>query len=353
MPHPQATTHRMKTDASVLVVIVNYRTAALVVDCLRSLQDQVLAHGNTRVTVVDNVSGDGSADVIDAAIHDSGWAPWATLVRAPLNGGFAYGNNVAVRPALNSAQAPDFFWLLNPDTVVQPGALQGLVGFAREHPEAGICGSGIDDPDGTPWPFAFRFPSAIGNLESGLRLGVVTRLLKRWAVVQRMNDQPARVDWVSGCSMLVRREVFETVGLMDEGFFLYFEETDFCLAAQRAGWQCWFTPAGRVTHISGQSTGVTGSQAAVKRLPAYWHESRRRYWIKNHGRARAALADSLWLAGFVLWRMRRVIQRKADPDPPHLLRDFVRHSALLRGDLPVNRAVFADASTAATPTSPR
>ena len=134
----------MKTDASVLVVIVNYRTAALVVDCLRSLQDQVLAQGNTRVTVVDNVSGDGSADVIDAAIHDSGWAPWATLVRAPLTGGFAYGNNVAVRPALQGGLAPDFFWLLNPDTVVQPGALQGLVGFASEHPEAGICGSGTD-----------------------------------------------------------------------------------------------------------------------------------------------------------------------------------------------------------------
>ena len=109
----------MKTDASVLVVIVNYRTAALVVDCLRSLQDQVLAHGNTRVTVVDNVSGDGSADVIDAAIQDAGWAPWATLVRAPLNGGFAYGNNLAVRPALQGGLAPDFFWLLNPDTVVE------------------------------------------------------------------------------------------------------------------------------------------------------------------------------------------------------------------------------------------
>ena len=94
----------MKTDASVLVVIVNYRTAALVVDCLRSLQDQVLAHGSTRVTVVDNVSGDGSADVIDAAIHDSGWAPWATLVRAPLNGGFAYGNNLAVRQALHGGR---------------------------------------------------------------------------------------------------------------------------------------------------------------------------------------------------------------------------------------------------------
>ena len=86
MPHPQATTHRMKTDASVLVVTVNYPTAALVVHGLRSLQDQVLAHGGTWVTVVDNVSGDGSADMIDAAIQDSGWAPRATVVRAPLNG---------------------------------------------------------------------------------------------------------------------------------------------------------------------------------------------------------------------------------------------------------------------------
>ena len=107
MPHPQATTHCMKTDASVLVVIVNYRTAALVADCLRWLQDQVLAHGSTGVTVVDNVSGDRSADVIDAAIQASGWTPWATLLRAPLNGGFAYGNNMTVTPALQGGLAPD------------------------------------------------------------------------------------------------------------------------------------------------------------------------------------------------------------------------------------------------------
>jgi N-acetylglucosaminyl-diphospho-decaprenol L-rhamnosyltransferase len=330
----------MPHGATVLVVIVNYRTAALVVRCLQSLASQLEGRADARVVVVDNRSGDSGAALIAQAIAASGWSAWAGVHEAPLNGGFAYGNNVAVRAALAQAHPPEFVWLLNPDTEARVGALDALLAFLRAHPQAGIAGSSLEEADGQPWPYAFRFPSLASEIEGGLRLGLVTRLLRRFAVLRRMDpEQPAQVDWLPGASMMVRRELFERIGLMDDDYFLYFEETDFCLRSRRAGWQCWYVPHSRVMHIAGQSTGVTTRATSPRRLPAYWFESRRRYFVKNHGRAYAMATDAVWVVSHLLWRARRALQRKPDPDPPRLLSDFVRHSAWFHAGVPANPAL--------------
>jgi GT2 family glycosyltransferase len=245
-------------------------------------------------------------------------------------GGFSYGNNFAVRPSLRSAHPADHYWLVNPDTLVRPGGLRALTDFMAAHPRAGIVGSSLEDEHGEWWPVAFRFPSLPSELDNAMRLGVVSRLLSKWSLVRRMTQQPEMVDWLPGASMMIRREVFEDIGLMDEDYFLYYEETDFCLQAKRANWDCWYVPQSRVMHIAGQSTGVTAKTDRPKRLPAYWFESRRRYFVKNHGRLYAAAVDLAWLGGFLLWRLRRIVQRKPDPDPPKLLQDFLRHSALFK-----------------------
>ena len=324
---------------SVLVIIVNYRTAHLTVECLRSLQPQVQAQPGTQVVVVENASGDDSARTISTAINNEGWSTWARLVESPVNGGFAYGNNVALRPALAPDSGFDYFWLLNPDTTLRPGALGAMLDFARARPDVGIMGSSIEGADGAPWPYAFRFPTLWSELDGSMRLGVVSRLLRRWAILHPMNGQEAQVDWVVGASMMVRREVFESIGLMDEHYFLYYEETDFCLQARRAGWSCWYVPQSRVMHIAGQSTGVTGKQAAHKRRPKYWFDSRRRYFIKNWSRAYAVATDLVWMSAYSMWRVRRVIQRRAQVDPPHFLADFLRYSALATADIDGNPAV--------------
>lgn len=322
----------------VRVVIVNYRTGAHVVACLRSLAPEVAAvPAQVDVVVVDNASGDDSVAVIGGAIEREGWGGWARVMQAPVNGGFAYGNNLAVRPALAAPDPPDHFWILNPDTEVRPGALRELLGFVQARPEVGIAGSSFEIATGELWPHAFRFPSIRSEIASALRLRVVDRLLKRHVVLMTMGDRPERVDWIPGASMLVRREVFEQAGLMDEGYFLYFEETDFCRAAARAGWQCWYVPASRVMHIAGQSTGVTTPGAAPRRRPAYWFESRRRYWMRQHGWWYAAATDLAWMACFGLWQLRRILQRKPRTDPPHMLFDFARNSALLHTSTPGNR----------------
>lgn len=329
----------MTQRSQVQVVIVNYKTGKLTVDCLRSLVDEVAAVPGTLVTVVDNCSGDDSVAIIGQAIEAEGWSSWARLLPAPVNGGFSYGNNFAVRPTLADPNGAAYHWLLNPDTRIQPGALRALVDFLEAHPQAGIAGSRFLLENGEPWPYAFHFPSLWSELAGGLRLSLVARLMKGRAGLRLMGPEPAKADWLPGASLLVRREVFQTIGLMDEGYFLYFEETDFCLAARRAGWQTWHVPQSVVLHLVGQSTQVSGHHAAKKRRPAYWFESRRRYWVKNHGQAYAATTDLVWILAFLTYKLRSFVQRKSGEYPPHFLRDFLRHSSLFHRGLPGNAAV--------------
>jgi GT2 family glycosyltransferase len=312
------------------VVVVNYRTAGLVVDCLRSLEPEVAAIPGARVVVVDNASGDGSVERIGAAIREGGWSGWATVLAAGQNRGFSAGNNVGLRFLLGAADPPAWCLLLNPDTVVRPGALRAILACGAAHPRAGIVGSSLEQPDGTPYRSAFRFPGVLSELDRGLRLGVYSRLLAAAGVLPPQPSAAARVDWVSGASLLVRRALIDDVGLMDEGYFLYYEEVDYCLRATRAGWECWHEPAGRVVHLVGKSTG-TQPTSSVQRLPAYVLESRRRFFAKNHGRWYAALADAAWLTGHLAWRVRMRLQRRPDRAEPGVLGDFVRHSALWRG----------------------
>jgi N-acetylglucosaminyl-diphospho-decaprenol L-rhamnosyltransferase len=314
-----------------LVVILNYRTAQLTIDCLQSLVAEVESLPGTNVVVTDNNSSDGSVEQISRAIVSEGWQDWASLMALDRNGGFAFGNNAAIRIALNSENPPDYILLLNPDTVARPQALRILLDFMVGHPNVGITGSRLENPDGTPQHSAFRFPTLFSELDFSWRFGFLSQLLSRWAVAPPLSLVSGTTDWVSGASMMVRREVFEDVGLLDENYFMYFEEVDFCLQAQKASWPCWYVPKSRVVHLVGQSSGVMAPNGPVKRLPQYWFNSRRRYFLKHHGWTYTALTDALWLLGFTLWRWRRPIQGKIDEDPPKFLRDFWAHSFFVKG----------------------
>lgn len=314
------------------IVIVNYRSADLAVDCLRSLSRQVSGIPAARAVVVDNASGDGSADRMAAAIAAEGWGGWASVLPLDGNRGFSAGNNAGIRFLLEEREPPDWLLLLNPDTLVREGALRVLLDRGTRQPRTGIVGSRLEEPDGTPQRSAFRFHSVLGELDRALRLGPVSRLLARWTVAPPPPGAACRVDWVSGASMLIRRDVVDAIGLLDEGYFLYYEEVDFCLRAARAGWECWHEPGSRVVHLVGKSTGIDPSDP-VRRLPHYVLESRNRYFVKNHGAAYAALADLAWLIGHLAWRLRMRLQRRPERAAPGVLGDFWRHSALVRRSL--------------------
>jgi GT2 family glycosyltransferase len=317
-----------------LIVIVNYRTASLVIDCLGSLDPEVAALPGTRVVVTDNASGDDSVPLLERTIRDRGWGAWAELMPLARNGGFAFGNNAAIRPALASADPPDYVLLLNPDTLVRPGAVRTLVGFLDAHSEAEIVGPRLEGPDGTLQCSVFRFPSVLGELEQGLRLGLATRLLSKWVVAPPPPSVARSTDWVSGACLMARRSVLERVGLLDEGYFMYYEEVDFCRRAARAGFSCWYEPAARVVHLEGSTQGVRGQRATSARRPGFWFDSRRRYFRTHLGPVRGRLADLAWVLGYASYRVRRVVQRKPETDPPGLLIDLVRRNLLTGGGLP-------------------
>ena len=311
-----------------LIVVVNYRSAELAIDCLRSLELEVAARPGLHVALVENASGADQVERLATEIRQRGWATWVTLIAADRNGGFAAGNNVAVRWSLGWSRPPELFWLLNPDTVVRPGALAALAGFLDRRPEVGLVGSRLEHPDGTPQNSAFRFPSILGEVEEGFRLGPVSRLLRDRAVVGPIADEPQPVDWVAGASLLIRRAVFEAVGLLDERYFMYYEEVDLCRRARDAGWPCWYVPESRVVHLVGRSSDVTSAAGARKRRPAYWFEARNRYFRTHHGRAGSWAANVLHWGAFATYRLRRLVQRKPDNDPRLMLWDLFRHNFL-------------------------
>jgi N-acetylglucosaminyl-diphospho-decaprenol L-rhamnosyltransferase len=312
-----------------VVVILNYRVTDLTIDCLRSIAPEIQSVPGMKVAICENGTG-GDAEVrLRKAIADNGWGGWADLTVIHPNLGFTGGNNVILRKCLALADRPEYFLLLNADTLVRAGAFKTLINFMDNHPQAGIAGSRLEWPDGSPQGSPFRFPGIATELDRGLKLGIVSHLISPWAGCIPTPHRACPVDWVSGASMIIRSEVLNSVGLLDEGLYTYFDDVDFCLNAKRAGWQTWFVPESRVVHLEGASTGIVAKSR--KRRPAYWFEARRRFFLKNYGSPYTALADAAFLFGFTLWRVRGRLQGKPDNDPPYMLRDSFRHSVFMTG----------------------
>jgi hypothetical protein len=314
-------------DINVVVAIVTYKSATLTIDCLHSIdaERQATPGVKIRAIVVDNASGDAPA--IAEAIEAKGWAPWVTLLEAPTNGGFAYGNNLAFQRAYDDGP-PAYFHMLNPDSLIRKGAIAALVQFLEAHPDVGTAGSTFEVDQGIDWPYAFRFPSILGELVGGLQFGLVTRALEPWVVIKEMTSVPQPIDWGGGASMMIRKEVFDAIGGLDEQYFLYFEETDFCYRAKQAGFPTWYVPDSRVLHIGQQSTKAAKEWATPKRLPGYWFNSRCHYFVANYGLRYAIAVEVVALLANSLGYLKRLLQLRADRGVPHFLADFWEHSTL-------------------------
>ncbi len=311
-----------------LVVIVNYRTADLTIDCLKSLEDEINSISGAEVSVVENASGDNSYDVLSSAIVDNDWGRWVKLHHPQNNLGFAGGNNFAIRPALESDSPPDYVLLLNPDTKILPGAITTLLEFMEQNPDVGIAGSRLQYPDGTSQVSAFRFPSILGEFESMARTGPITKLLKRWKTAPPCKNMSHSTDWVAGASMIVRTAVFENIGLLDEMYFMYYEEVDFCFRAKNRNWKVFYYPDSKVIHYIGQASGVTGSQKKIKPMPTYWFESRRRYFVKNNGIYYYVFTNIFWILGYSISKMRNIFNNRDYNYPPNFFFDFCKNSLM-------------------------
>ena len=315
----------------VLIVIVNYGTPALTLDCVESLRATLEHFPNTELLLVDNGSRDSSLSQFHAAEIFQSRRAQIRILPLPKNAGYAAGNNAAIRAALADDAPPDFVWLLNSDTQVRANALDALIAAMQTNPRMGIASSRSENADASPQSSAFRFPTIYGEWEANVQWRMMTRLFARWVIAPPPPLDASRADWVSGASMLIRRTVLEQIGLLDEKFFMYYEDVDFCHRAQNAGWETWYIPASRVVHRVGASSNVPSAQRNQYRVPRYWFEARRQYFLKHHGKSYALCADAAWLVGFGLRRVRQFIQRSTDLDARALWRDFFAYSFLRRG----------------------
>lgn len=312
----------MKT---LLTVILNWRTADMTLKSAEAALREM--HGIPgALTIVDNDSGDGSFETLTAAVIARGWDTSETPVRviqAGHNGGFGAGNNVGIRAGLPSRARPDYVYILNSDAFPDPGAIRALYDHLNANPATGFAGSFIHGDDGVAHRTAFRFPSIASEFESSVRFGPISRLLAKYIVARPIPDVTTRVDWLAGASVMMRQDVLDEIGLFDETFFLYFEETELCHRAAAAGHPIDYVRESSVTHIGSVSTGMK----TWARMPRYWFDSRLYYFTKTHGRSYAACATLSLIFGSILWRTRLLIQRKDRGDPPRFFRDLSAHAA--------------------------
>ena len=277
----------------VSVVIVSYNTR----DILRNCLDALFEHGGgveMEVFVVDNNSHDGSADMVKTDF------PSVFVIANNQNLGFAAANNQAFVLAKGN-----YIILLNPDAYIRPLSIQNCIKFMDETPKCGLCGGKIISPAGTIEPSARRFPTALSKFLalSGLRGKFPqSRLLNYYEFGGFAYTKPLEVDWVPGTFTIVRKKMLDEIGYFDERFYIYYEETDLCMRAKKAGWTIYFIPDAEVMHIGGASSKTRkdktfdnkAAQVLIFRMRSEWL-----YYRKNKGLVAmlaAAYVELLWYA---------------------------------------------------------
>ena len=293
-----------------LVVITSYRARDLTLDCLQSLAGEVPANPGMKVGICDNGNEDDTADFLNQAITDNGWADWAYVKTVMPNRGFSGGNNVILNDALESNAGYDYYLLLNADTIVRPGAIGKLLESASTNPDAGIIGPRIEDIEGNSQVSCFRYISPVSEIIRAAQTGPVTKLLKQWDVPVFPSENPTEPDWTSFCCALIRKEVVNKIGVLDEGYFLYFDDVDYCRMARNAGWNIIHQPAAIVVHYEGQSNPVVENARKMERRPAYWYISRSWYFNKFYGKAGLFIANLFWYAGRSISLLRELVGSK-------------------------------------------
>lgn len=250
------------------VSVVSYRTPGLLRQCLEAIATERAAL-DLEAIVVDNASGDGSAELVEATF------PWVRLVRNARNVGFSAAHNQAIGTSRGR-----YHLLLNSDAAPLPGALRTLVQFLDAHPRAAVAGPKLRYPDGRVQPSRRRFPtSATLFFESTQlqRFWPDNAILRRYYVADRSDDETQDVDWLVGACLCARREAIEAVGLLDERFFMYSEEADWCRRFRAAGWSIAYVPSAEVRHLEGGSSRLDlaardrAFQASKLAYAAKWH----------------------------------------------------------------------------------
>jgi len=269
------------------IVILNWNVRDLLRQCLTSVYAtrSTLA---TQVIVVDNASSDDSVAMVRGEFPD------VRLIVNAANRGYTGGNNDGI-----AAAAGRYVLVLNPDTQVVGDALSTLVAYAEAHPDVGLVAPQLLNPDGSVQPSRRRFPTLTTALFESTWLQSIAPhgVLNDYYMLDRSDDETQPVDWAVGACLLVRREVVDQVGMLDEGFFMYSEELDWCRRIKGAGWKIVYLPKAQVIHHMGKSSDQVIAQRHI-----YFQTSKVRYFRKHHGKWAAGWLRIALLAMYV-WQL--------------------------------------------------
>jgi len=282
------------------ISIVNLNTKYLLEQCLNSIYDNVSEIG-FEVFIVDNGSNDGSVQMVKEKF------PWVKLIENISNVGFARANNQVINKSKSR-----YILLINSDTILLPGTLATMVGFMDSHPAAGIVGCKLVYGDGTLQRSARRFPTIFDDISESFYLD---RFFPRSRIFSRHNlgfweyDEIREVDWVSGACLMVRKEAIQDIGLLDERFFMYSEEMDWCFRMRKCGWKVYYKPNAQVVHFEGVS-----SLHKPEWMYIMLHRSQYLFRRKHYGRLSGVLFLIIALLGNVfklcLWWLAYIMKIK-------------------------------------------
>ena len=263
---PEATRH-----ATLSVVILNFRTPDLTIDCLGTLAPEAALNPGMRVILVDNDSGDDSVPRIEAAIRENGWSgDWLDFRPLEKNLGFAGGNNFILREQMALPNPPKYLLLLNSDTLVHPGCIATCTAIMDADPKIAALSCMVRNRDGTVQNVCRKFPAPLIASIGALGLPWTMPSLFGWA---NTNDEgwdrtagPRDVEWISGAFFFARTTALQDAGVMDEGFFFLGEDCEWCHRLWKQGWRIHFDPSAAITHLGGASSDATRVQNFTKNV---------------------------------------------------------------------------------------
>lgn len=271
-----------KENKELSVILVSYNTEIVLKESLRRITNYT-QNIPTEIIVVDNASSDNSVNMVRTGF------PQVKLIECRKNKGFAAGNNIGIKIAVGN-----YVLLLNSDAFVSPDTVEKSIKTMRENPKTGILGIQQICPNGDPQVSARTIPNAWHKflVISGLRAHYPKHYLFGCPDYGNKNlNKITTVDWISGAYFLIRKEVIDQIGLLDEKYFMYYEEVDYCMAAQKAGWTVKYDPTIKVIHLGGASTVGTGKSVSQKsrQVLEYRFESEIYFYLKNFSRLSAYL----------------------------------------------------------------
>ncbi len=292
----------------VSIVIVNYRTSEITIQCIKSVLDT--CDGDWwEVIVVDNFSNDGSCNKIERYISECGMGQKISVIRNTHNGGYSAGNNVGVKLSRG-----DHVLLLNSDAILGENTVKILSKSLDDDPRLGLASPGLYSLDGKQQHGCFRYPQPLSELVKSAATGPISEALRLYDTNVELSSDRTFPEWTSFACVMIRHKLFDTVGMLDEEFFMYFEDIDFCRRAKDSGWAIINNPDARVLHLGGGSSNVTTSINLRRRVPKYYYESRSRYYYKYYGRLGLLTANLFWNLGYLIASIRTVMNKNYKPN---------------------------------------